>query len=112
MLIPDKSNYALRFIEDGDYRYTMQVIDDNDYVCCSIRIPVNIYDEILMYISEESVYRLTKDYTVVTIDIPLNSTRFRYSIILLNNQQCMIIKQMDLITHRLISEYYINYENI
>lgn len=112
MFIPDKSNYALRFIVDGDYRYQIQIIDDKDIECCSFRIPVDIHDEIMMYIMEKRMYGFAREYPVVTIDIPPNSLRYKYIILLLNNQEVMIVKQMDIIQQRLVSEYYINYENI
>lgn len=112
LFIPDKSNYALRFTKDQNYRYLLQIIDDKDLVCCSFRIPIDIYDEILMYVSEKSIYGFTKDYPVVTIDIPPNSMRYKYTIILLNDQEFLIIKKIDIINHQTISEFYINYENI
>ena len=112
MLIPDKSNYALIFTEDNDYRYHIQIINDKDIVCCSFRIPVDIYDELMMYIMEKRTYGFVKEYPVVTIEIPPNSLRYKYILILLNTEEIMIVKQMDLISKQLISEYYINYENI
>lgn len=112
LFIPDKSNYALHFTRDQQYRYLLQVIDDRDMICCSFRIPIDIYDEILMHVSEKSIYGFTKDYPVITIDVPPNSMRYRYVIILLNDQEFLIIKKIDIVTRETISEYYINYENI
>lgn len=112
MLIPDRSNYAIIFAADQDYRYQLQVIDEKDNVCCSFRVPIVICDEILMYISENHMYGFNKDYPVITIEIPPNSLRYKYVIILFNDQAFLIVKKIDMVSHRTINEYYVNYENI
>ena len=112
MIIPDKNSYSLSFAKDQNYRYEIQIIDDTDTICCSFKIPISLVDEILMYISEKYTYGFTKDYSVVTIDVPLSSLIYKYTIILFNDQEYMVIKQIDLTTHKTVNEYYIRYENI
>lgn len=112
MIIPDKNSYSISFVKDQDYRYELQIIDDTDTICCSFKIPISLIDEILMFISEKSIYGFTRDYPVVTIDVPLSSLVYKYTIIMFNEQEFMIIKQLDLTTHRTVNEYYIRYENI
>lgn len=102
------SGYSVSFEEDLSYRYTMNIVDENDIIKCKIRLPVDIYDEILANLSE---YRFS-NYSVISIDIPPNSMRYKYSILLLNKDEYMIVKKIDIMSGKLIEKYYIPYINI
>ena len=101
------SNYSIIFEEDNSYRYTLLVLDENDVVRCKIRLPVDIYDEILANLSE---YRFN-NYAVITIDIPPCSTTCRYNIFMMNKEEYMIITATNIVNHT-YEKYYVRYENI
>lgn len=112
MLIPDNSNYAIVFDTDEAYRISMNIIDDNDNVCCSIRIPIETYDIILSHISERVSYGNLVNFSVVTIEIPPCSMRYKYVMILLDTEQFLVVDKIDLITKENVQEFYVNYECI
>lgn len=87
----------------------MIISDNNDTEIEKIKIPWYIYDDLLSIISENSV---SKEYSVITLDLPLTSTLYKYNVVMMNCEEYMIIRKYSFISKKLINEFFITYNNI
>lgn len=95
-------------VTESDIVY-MRILDNNECVLEIIKIPWNTYDDILVHVSDSF---LSKEYAIVTIDIPITSTIYKYTVIMMNCEGYMIIRKYNYIKKKLISEYFVIYNNI
>lgn len=86
----------------------MRILDENENIVETIKIPWETYDDILVNISEN----FYSGFSVVTIDVPITSTIFRYLIVMMNNEEYMIIRKYNMHSKELLSEYFVIYNNI